>query len=198
MTRSPQSALLNRAWTCDPHRGHRPGVQFVVVDDLPGEARLRTRLSPPYSRQQAGLLADAAIADTLRAVDAMPAAHRAAGTGPSLFIRTETPQVSTDLLADSAALLRRFDAVLGPTTGDGWWAFGFREPDLAVGLGVAPWSMADLGSLTLMALRLGLRVAMLPVLQEVNSAADAHAVAERCAPASRFAAALASLRATGS
>jgi glycosyltransferase A (GT-A) superfamily protein (DUF2064 family) len=197
MTRSPQTSLLNRAWTCDPHRGRRPGVHLVVVDDLPGQARLRTRLSPPYSHQQAGLLADAAADDTLRAVAAMPAAHRRAGMGPSLFVRTETPQVSTDLLADSAALLRRFDAVLGPTTGDGWWAFGFREPDLAVGLGAAPWSMADLGSLTLMALRLGLRVAMLPVLQEVNTAADAHAVAERCPPASRFAAALASLRAAG-
>jgi uncharacterized protein len=198
MTRSPQTALLNRAWTCDPHRGHRPGVQLVVVDDLPGVARLRMRLSPPYSSRQAGLLADAAVADTLRAVDAMPAAHRCPGTGPSLFVRTETPQVSTDLLAGSAVLLRRFDAVLGPTTGDGWWAFGFAEPDLAVGLGAAPWSMPDLGSLALMTLRLGLRVAMLPVLRELNTAADAYAVAERCAPASRFAAALASLRATGS
>jgi glycosyltransferase A (GT-A) superfamily protein (DUF2064 family) len=196
MTRSPQTALLNRAWTCDPHRGRRPGVQLVVVDGLPGAARLGTRLSPPYSVQQAGLLADAAVADTLRAVDAMPAAHRCPSTGPSLFIRTETPQVSADLLADSAALLRRFDAVLGPTTGDGWWAFGFAEPDLAVGLGAAPWSMADVGSLLLMTLRLGLRVAMLPMLQEVNTAADAHAVAERCAPESSFAAALASLRAT--
>jgi glycosyltransferase A (GT-A) superfamily protein (DUF2064 family) len=211
MTRA-RTALLNRAWTCDPRgRGcsapsvgpgaggstapgrRRPGVQFVVVDDLPGQAHLRSRLSPPYSIEQAGLLADAAIADTLRAVDATPAARRVAADGPSLFVRTETPQVSASLLDRCAATLGEFDAVLGPTTGDTWWAFGLRAPDMSTDLGVAMWSMTDVASLTLLALRLGLRVAMLPVLQTVHTAADAHAVAERCPPGSRFAAAVAGL-----
>jgi uncharacterized protein len=188
-----RTTLRNRAWTCDPGR-RRPGVQFVVVDDLPGPAPgLRSRLSPPYSIEQAGLLADAAVADTLRAVDATPAARRPSADGPSLFVRTETPQVSASLLDDSAARLRQFDAVVGPTTGDAWWAFGLRVPDMSTDLGVALWSMTDVASLTLMALRLGLRVAMLPVLQTVHSAADARAVAGRCAPGSRFAAAMAGL-----
>jgi glycosyltransferase A (GT-A) superfamily protein (DUF2064 family) len=191
MTRA-RTALLNRAWTCDPRR-RRPGVQFVVVDDLPGQVQLRTRLSPPYSVEQARLLADAALADTLRAVDATPAARRAGPDGPSMFVRTETPQVNAHLLDQCAATLGQFDAVLGPTTGDAWWAFGLRVPDMSTDLGVALWSMTDVASLTLMALRLGLRVAMLPVLQTVHTPADAHAVAERCAPGSRFAAAVAQL-----
>jgi glycosyltransferase A (GT-A) superfamily protein (DUF2064 family) len=193
MPRSPRTALLNRSWTC-ASRTPREDVQLVVIDDLPGRAPLQARLSPPYSPEQAGLLAKAAVADTLRAVDATPRARRAASDGPSLYLRTETPQISAALLGESAAMLRRFDAVLGPTTGDGWWAFGFREPDRAISLGVAPWSVTDLGALTLLALRLGLRVAMLPVLQEVSTPADAYAVAERCGPGSRFAAALSALQ----
>src|ERR1700760_3061324 len=60
---------LHRAWTCAPRSS--PGVQVVVIDDMPGSC-LRRRLSPPYSPAQADLLADAAVADTLRAVSDAP------------------------------------------------------------------------------------------------------------------------------
>jgi len=192
-----------RAWQCDPHRGRYlspPTVQLVVV----AESRFATRLSPPYSPGQAAVLADAALSDTCRAVAGVPGAHRSLLTGrleqacaetrrfdgPSLLVGTETPQVSPGLLAESAALLGEFDAVLGPTTGDGWWAFGLREPaQLAI--------PETTGSLVLAMLRLGLRVAMLPTLQETNTVADVHAVAAECQPGSRFAATVASLRPAG-
>jgi hypothetical protein len=56
---------------------------------------------------------------------------------------------------------------------------------------------ADTGSLVLAMLRLGMRVAMLPTLQQTNTVADAHAVAAGCQPGSRFAATVARLRPAG-
>jgi glycosyltransferase A (GT-A) superfamily protein (DUF2064 family) len=60
--------------------------------------------------------------------------------------------------AEAAALLRTFDAVLGPTSGDGWWAYGLRDPALAAKL---PLTTASAGTLVLATLRLGLRIVML-------------------------------------
>jgi glycosyltransferase A (GT-A) superfamily protein (DUF2064 family) len=170
------------------------------------ESRLATRLNPPYSSAQAAVLADAALSDTCQAVVAVPSAHRSPVTGrleqafaetrlftgPSLLVGTGTPQVSPALLAESAALLGKFDAVLGPTTGDDWWAFGLREPAQ-----IAMPRTNDTGSLVLAMLRRGLRVAMLPTLQQTNTVADAHAVAAGCQPGSRFAATVARLRPAG-
>ena len=142
------------------------------------------RPGAPYSPAQAELIAEAAAADTVRAV----AAARARLTGPaSLFIGTATPQVTPGLLIEAAALLARFDAVIGPTTGEGWWALGLRNPLLADELRAYP----DAGSVTLAALRHDLRVAMLPPLRAVDSAGDAQAVAQLCGPHSRFAATVA-------
>lgn len=203
-----------RAWQCDPRRGRMPAppsVQLVVVTAGADTAPLRTRLSPPYSPEQAAFLANAAVTDTLRAVEAMPAGLRVPGWatvtgglgeafadarlsgGPSLLVSTEIPQVCPDLLTESAARLRTFDAVLGPTTGGGWWAFGVRHPGHAAELAAMPGLLTDTASLTLAALRLGLRVAMLCTLQEMTSGADAHAVARGCPPGSSFAAAVARL-----
>ena len=179
-----RSREITRAWLCEP-----PRVQLVVVPDW-----LESRLSPPYSPAEATLIADAAVADTLRAVDATPVARRVTealrGRGPGLLLRTSTPQVGPDLLADAAATLGRFDAVLGATEDGGWWAFGLREPDGAAGLA----SVTEAGPLALAALRLGLRVAMLPTLRQVNTAADALEVAQRCGPGGSFAPAVAEVR----
>jgi glycosyltransferase A (GT-A) superfamily protein (DUF2064 family) len=83
-------------------------------------------------------------------------------TGPYLLVDPEAP---ADLLTRAGSLLSRFDAVLGPTTGNGWWAFGLREPAYAALVDPATTALADAGALALAALRLGLRVAMLPVLE---------------------------------
>lgn len=94
---------------------------------------------------------------TVRVIRGTPALA-AAGVGPVLFVAPEVA-LGPGLLAESAGLLRTFDAVLGPGPGDGWWAFGLRDPRLLGGLPEAP---GDLASLALASLRLGLRVAMLP------------------------------------
>jgi glycosyltransferase A (GT-A) superfamily protein (DUF2064 family) len=194
-----------RGRQCTARRGRLPGqVSVQLVADLAG---LRARLSPPYSPEQAAVIADAAVTDTLKAVGAQGATatsrleqafaglrHRA---GPVLLIGTEIPQLRPDLLADAAALLDEFDAVLGPTDGDGWWAFGLREPAHSAMSGMTPQALAGTGALTVAALRLGLRVAMLPTLLQVRTGADVHAVAGHCPPGSSFAAAVARLRPAG-
>ena len=116
-------------------------------------------------------------------------ADTATGT-PSLLVGMDTPQLTPGLLADAADALRRSDAVLGPAADGGWWALGLREPAHAVALWTVPMSMPDTGERTLAALRArGLGVALLPTLRDVDTAADAHAVAALC-PGGRFAAAV--------
>jgi glycosyltransferase A (GT-A) superfamily protein (DUF2064 family) len=167
----------------------------VVVADT--QAPLRTRLGPPHSRYTAAVaarIADAAVADTLRAAEATPATvtagHRwpAGRPGPWLLVRTDTPQLTPALLTHAVALAGRYDAVLDPTTGDGWWVFGLRDPRYADRLGTVPDSFPELG---LAALRAGLRIAMLPELRSVAAPADVPAVARECPQDSHFAAAAA-------
>jgi len=182
-----------RVRPCRPRPATGPGqVGVELVTGLAGPA---DRLCPQYSPEQAATLALAAAADTIRAAQALPgrprttvAVERAlAGTGrrpgPVLLVAAETPQLSPDLLADAIGLLDDFDAVLGPATGDGWWAFGLREPAHAA---LDP--STGLGSLTVAALRLGLRVAMLPTLRGLYTGADVAPVAAQCRAGSLFAA----------
>ncbi|WP_306205683.1 DUF2064 domain-containing protein [Actinoplanes sp. RD1] len=77
-----------------------------------------------------------------------------------LMITMETPDLTPQLLRDAYDLLRNFDVVIGATTDGGWYAFGLREPAHASDLDTG----ADSTALTLAALRLGLRVALLPTL----------------------------------
>jgi len=109
----------------------------------------------------------------------------------ALLVGMDTPQLTPELLAGAAVALRGFDAVLGPAADGGWWALGLREPLHARVLTAVPMSTVDTGTMTLRALRgMGLRVAQLPELRDVDTAADAHAVAALC-PGGRFAAAVA-------
>jgi rSAM/selenodomain-associated transferase 1 len=111
---------------------------------------------------------------------------------PSLLVGMDTPQVTTTLLDGSARRLDEADAVLGLAADGGWWTLGLREPSHAAVLHEIPTSTSRTGARTVAALRaLGLRVALLPELRDVDTAADAHAVAALCPPGSRFATAVA-------
>lgn len=119
--------------------------------------------------------------------------HDAAGRfrgRPTLLLGMDTPQVDAALLAECLGRLARADAVLGPTNDGGWWALGLRDPRAAGPVADVPMSRDDTGELTLRALRAtGLRVAVLPELTDVDTAADATEVA-RAVPGGRFAAAV--------
>ena len=117
-------------------------------------------------------------------LDERLAAAFAAVSGPALLIGMDTPQVTPGLLTvDWEAA----DAVFGPADDGGFWALGLRVPDPALLRGV-PMSTPDTGAVQrARLLAAGLRVADLPRLRDVDTAADAVAVA-RQAPRSRFAA----------
>lgn len=205
-------------------------AQFLVLAKAPVAGRVKTRLCPPCTPDQAARIAAAALADTVDTVSATPAAlrtlvldggypvpagwarvpqrgptlgerlvHAYADTRrpgvPTVLIGMDTPQVTRALLDDASQRLAGtsagVDAVLGLAADGGWWALGLREPAHAGVLRDIPTSTATTGADTLAALRgLGLRVASLPELRDVDTIADAYAVAAECPRGSRFAAAL--------
>jgi rSAM/selenodomain-associated transferase 1 len=112
--------------------------------------------------------------------------------GPSLLIGMDTPQVTPALLEAGLAELEQADAVLGLARDGGYWAIGLRRPDAAVFRDI-PMSAPDTGSLQHARLvGLGLRTTSLPRLRDVDTIADARAVAA-VARTGRFARALAAL-----
>lgn len=190
---------------------------LLVIAKEPRPGRVKTRLTPPFTPQEAARLAEAALVDTLHAVAAAPATRRvlvldgtpgpwlppgfevlpqcagglderladafARCSGPALLIGMDTPQVTPQLLTvDFAAC----DAYLGLAEDGGFWALGLAEPTPALLRGVpmsTPTTGAVQGERLLAA---GLRVRELPRLRDVDTAADARAVAA-LAPHGRFA-----------
>ena len=198
--------------------GTGPATTLLVIAKEPVAGRVKTRLVPPCTPEQAAALAEAALADTLHAVLAAPARRRvlvldgepgpwlppgfdvvpqcggglderlagafAAISGPALLVGMDTPQLTPGLLTVD---WEGIDAWFGPAADGGFWGLGLRVPDAALVRGV-PMSTADTGAVQLARLHAaGLRVAELPRLRDVDTAADAVAVA-RQAPRSRFAA----------
>ena len=106
---------------------------------------------------------------------------------PTVIVGMDTPQLTPRLLARALAALERADAVLGPALDGGYWAIGLRRPDARALRGV-PMSAPDTGARQRGRLReLGLAVAELPTLRDVDAIEDARAVAA-IAPWTRFAA----------
>jgi uncharacterized protein len=207
----------------------RLAAQLVVIAKAPRPGRVKTRLTPPFSPEQAARLAAAALADTLAAAGRARAARVtvaldgepgewlppgglvlpqrggglderiAAALGdayarrplPVVLVGMDTPQLTPALLdaalrplADGSA-----DAVFGPAADGGFWLLGLRRPDPALVLGV-PMSTPQTGAAQLARLMdAGLRVHQLPRQTDVDTAAEALAVA-LAAPRSRFAATL--------
>ncbi|MFJ9731286.1 DUF2064 domain-containing protein [Streptomyces sp. NPDC101169] len=194
---------------------------LLVIAKEPRPGRVKTRLTPPFTPAQAAALAEAALADTLRAVAETPAARRllvldgrpgpwlpagfdvvpqcagglddrladafARCTGPALLIGMDTPQVTPALLTVD---FTDCDACFGPAEDGGFWALGLARPEPALLRGV-PMSTPATGAVQRERLvAAGLRVRDLPRLRDVDTAADARAVAA-LAPHGAFAARLA-------
>jgi len=117
-------------------------------------------------------------------LDERLAAAFAAVPGPALLVGMDTPQLTPGLLTVD---WEGIDAWFGTAADGGFWGLGLRVPDAALVRGV-PMSTADTGAVQRARLQAaGLRVAELPRLRDVDTAADAVAVA-RQAPLTRFAA----------
>ena len=119
-------------------------------------------------------------------------------SGPVVQIGMDTPQVTPALLTAVVAALcaegdEAADAVLGPAPDGGWWVLGLRDSaDAAPLVDVAmstPTTCADTRQALVGS---GLRVSTTAILRDVDTVADAVAVAHD-APDSRFARAWASV-----
>ena len=117
-------------------------------------------------------------------LDERLAAAFTAVSGPALLVGMDTPHLTPGLLTVD---WEGTDAWFGPAADGGFWGLGLRVPDAALVRGV-PMSTADTGAVQQARLHAaGLRVAELPRLRDVDTAADAVAVACQ-APLTRFAA----------
>jgi rSAM/selenodomain-associated transferase 1 len=107
----------------------------------------------------------------------LAAAWTTAG-GAGVQIGMDTPQVTAGLLDAALEALDATDAALGLAVDGGWWAIGLRRPDPGVFLGV-PMSTDGTGAAQRARLdELGLSVTGLPVLVDLDTAADLAAVTE--------------------
>ena len=202
-------------------------MNLLVIAKAPVPGRVKTRLTPPCSPEQAAELAGAALSDTLAAacrarrpsrrvlvLDGEPggwvpdgftvlpqrgdglaarlaAAFEDAG-GPAFLVGMDTPQVTPELLDAGLDALAGADAAFGAALDGGYWGIGLRSPSRDAFRGV-PMSAGNTGAVQQARLAvLGLRTIPLPPLRDVDTIADARAVAAE-APGSRFAAALAEL-----
>ncbi len=130
-------------------------------------------------------------------LDARIAAALGSASGPALLVGMDTPQLTPRLLDVGSA---GADAWFGPAADGGFWALGLRHPDPGLLdrllLGV-PMSQAGTGEALLARLATaGMSVATLPRLRDVDTGADAAAVAAQ-APGTRFARTVIRLRANG-
>jgi len=192
---------------------------LIVIAKAPVAGHSKTRLTPPCTAHEAAALAEAALADTLDAVRAAGAtrrvlaldgapgpwlpegfeivAQRGDGLGERLaaafddtgdgafLVGMDTPQLTS----------RQLDAALehpcsfGAAADGGWWGLGLASPDARVFAGI-PMSAADTGARQRERLHaLGYAPTELEVLRDVDTIADALAVAA-LAPGTRFAARL--------
>ncbi|MBT9395158.1 TIGR04282 family arsenosugar biosynthesis glycosyltransferase [Hymenobacter sp. NST-14] len=93
----------------------------------------------------------------------------------AVIIGTDCPGLTTAHLAEAYAALRTHDVVLGPAADGGYYLLGMRRLHPAL-FENKPWSTATVRAETLAdAARLGLRVYLLPELQDVDTAADLRA-----------------------
>jgi rSAM/selenodomain-associated transferase 1 len=96
----------------------------------------------------------------------------AAGSARVAIIGTDCPGLRAAHLAQAFALLASHDVVLGPATDGGYYLLGLRQPHPELFQNKS-WSTDSVLTDTLAdAHRLGLQVALLPELRDVDTAAD--------------------------
>jgi hypothetical protein len=163
----------------------------LALDGRPGAWLDALRVEAPVTlrviAQRSGTL-DARIAGAFRDATTGSAGSR------TFLIGMDTPQVTPEILVDAIDELcaANTDAVMGLAEDGGWWGLGLNRPAASLILGV-PTSTPHTGRdqhdrLT----AAGLQVTALPMLRDVDTAADAHHVAA-LVPDSRFASTLARL-----
>jgi len=109
--------------------------------------------------------------------------------GPAFLVGMDTPQVTPRLLDAGLAAVAAGCAAFGAALDGGYWGIGLPAPEPAVFDGI-PMSAGNTGAVQGARLAvLGLHPAILPPLRDVDTIADARAVAA-AAPATGFAAAL--------
>jgi rSAM/selenodomain-associated transferase 1 len=115
-----------------------------------------------------------------------------AAAGPAFLVGMDTPQVTPELLDAGLAAVEHADAAFGASYDGGYWGIGLRRPDPEAFRGV-PMSAPSTAAFQRARLAdLGLTTALLPPLRDVDTIADAHAVAA-AAPDTRFAGTLATI-----
>jgi rSAM/selenodomain-associated transferase 1 len=198
-------------------------ASIIIMAKAPVPGRVKSRLCPPCTPEEAALLAEAALRDTLESASAVPGARpvvsldgptgfwllpgflvmpqRGEGLaerlaaafedvgGPAIAIGMDTPQVAPAVLAGAVRMLAQTDAVLGPADDGGYWAIGLQRADGRVFRDI-PMSTSSTAALQHARLdELGLRCRLLPIMRDVDTFADAVAVATE-APDSHFAGAV--------
>lgn len=148
------------------------------LDDAVGSDGIRARLAGWTVHRQYG--------DGL--AERLAHAHQDAAADGEVVVQIgmDTPQVTPRQLRVVAARADAGHAVLGPASDGGWWALALAAPEAAHALAGVPMSTPRTGSETRAALeRGGLRVRSTYLLRDVDTAADAEAVAAAM-PGGRF------------
>jgi hypothetical protein len=111
---------------------------------------------------------------------------------PALLVGMDTPQISSTLLLDGLAALRRpdVDAVLGPASDGGYWSIGLKCADARVFEEIPMSEPTTCRAQRARLSELGLTTREQPTLIDIDTFEDAAAVA-RLAPWTRLAAAIA-------
>lgn len=126
-----------------PCTGGATTLLVIAKEPLPG--RVKTRLTPPFTPQEAARLAEASLADTLRTVLALPAARRAVvldgAPGPWLPPGVEVVRQGAGGLDERLAAA--FGACTGPTLLIGMDTPQITAADLAPALSPGSWDGCD-------------------------------------------------------
>ncbi len=177
-SRVAEASLADTLWAVVEATAAR---RILALDGSPGEwmPRVDGREFEVIPQREGGL------------GDRLAGAFAESDAAPALLIGMDTPQVTASLLESSMETLCAdgVDAVLGPASDGGWWAIGLREVDPTVFAGV-PMSADHTGERQRARLtELGLRYRELEQLRDIDTVADAEAVAA-VTPWTRMAAAL--------